>query len=202
MKFDKDFLQKLCTCEKRITIATLFTLLRVALVPFIIIAMKQQSWSQAFWLFAIAAFTDTIDGSLARWWNDKTVLGACLDPIADKILLVATFFTLAFVQSPLFAIPRWFAIFILCKEIIILGGSLVLFITGSGFAVKPTNLGKMSTVVQISFIIWIFFCYFFNVAPVRTYYSLIVVLTVFVVTSFIQYMLIGMRYFLAMVVKT
>ena len=132
MKFDKAFFQKLYHCEKRITIATCFTLLRIFLVPFIVIAIKQQQLSHAFWLIIIAALTDTVDGNLARWCGDQTVLGACLDPIADKIFLLSTFFTLAFVQSPLFAIPHWFVMLVLVKEIIILLGAALLFITGSG----------------------------------------------------------------------
>lgn len=201
MKFDKTFFQKLYHCEKRITLATVFTLLRIAFVPFIVIAMMNQQWSLAFWLFVCASFTDTIDGNLARWCHEQTVLGACLDPIADKILLVSTFCTLAFVQSPLITIPHWFVILVLCKEIIILGGSLMLLITGSGFAVKPTILGKMTTVVQISFIIWLFSCYFFNAVPIKTNYSFIGIMGAFVLISFFQYVWIGLRYLLAMVVN-
>lgn len=201
MKIDKSFLSTLYSCEKRITVATLFTLLRIFLTPFIIIAMRQQQWEHAFWLFVVASITDTIDGNLARWCNDQTVLGACLDPIADKILLVSTFITLAFIQSPLFVIPSWFVVLVLIKELIIILGASFIFITGSGYTIKPTILSKTSTALQVCFIMWLFACYFFNIAPIRTYYSLISLLAAFILASFVQYVWIGLRYLLAMVVN-
>lgn len=201
MKFDTSFFTQLCTCEKRITIPTLLTLLRIILSPVIVVAMVNQYWGTAFCCFVVAALTDVFDGALARWWNDKTVLGACLDPIADKILLLSCFFTLAFVQSPLFQIPHWFVILILCKESIILLGALFLLISGSGFVVNPTRLGKATTVVQISFILWLFACYFFDWVPTKTYYSMIFIMVSFILFSFAQYVYIGLRYLLSMVVK-
>ena len=201
MKFDHSFFDTLHNCEKRITIPTLLTLLRILLVPVIVVAMTKQQWGNAFFWFLVAALTDTFDGALARWWDDKTVLGACLDPIADKILLISCFATLAFVQSPLFAIPYWFVLLILIKESIILIGSLFLLITRSGFTVQPTLLGKATTVVQVSFIMWLFFCYFFNWVPTKTYYSMIGIMVGFILLSFAQYVYIGLRYLVYMVVK-
>lgn len=201
MKFDQTFFDTLHTCEKRITIPTVLTLLRILLVPVIVIAMIHQQWGSAFFWFFVAALTDTLDGALARRWNDKTVLGACLDPIADKILLISCFATLAFVQSPLFAIPHWFVLLILIKESIILIGSLLLLVTRSGFMVQPTALGKATTVVQVSFIMWLFFCYFFNWVPTKTYYSMIAIMVSFILFSFAQYVYIGVRYLVNMVVK-
>ena len=201
MKFDHSFFKKLYNCEKRITIPTMLTLMRIILVPVIVAAMINQQWGSAFFWFVVAALTDTFDGALARWWNDHTVLGACLDPIADKVLLLSCFATLAFVQSPLFAIPHWFVVLILCKEMIILFGSLLLLISESGFMVSPTRLGKMTTVVQISFIMWLFFCYFFNWVPTKTYYSMIGLMVCFILLSFAQYVYIGLRYLINMVVK-
>lgn len=201
MKFDSLFFKTLHNCEKRITISTMLTLLRIVLVPVIVIAMTKQQWGSAFFWFLIAALTDTFDGALARWWNDETVLGACLDPIADKILLISCFATLAFIQSPVFMIPHWFVMLILFKESIILLGTLLLLVSRSGFTVHPTFLGKATTVVQISFIIWLFTCYFFNWVPTKTYYSMMSIMVGFILLSFAQYIYIGLRYLVKMVVK-
>ena len=201
MKFDHNFLNTLYNCEKRITIPTLLTLLRIVLTPVIVVSITRQEWGSAFIWFAIAALTDMFDGALARWWNDKTVLGACLDPIADKILLVSCFATLAFVQSPVFSIPHWFVLLILCKESIILIGSLFLLVTRTGFTINPTLLGKATTVVQVAFIIWLFACYFLHWVPTKTYYSMIGIMVCFIVVSFAQYLYIGLRYLINMVVK-
>ena len=94
--------------EMRITVPTLLTFMRILLTFGVIGAMIYHNWGTAFVVFLAAAFTDVLDGGLARWWNEKTFLGACLDPIADKFLVLSIFFTLAFVQSPLFHIPIWF----------------------------------------------------------------------------------------------
>jgi cardiolipin synthase (CMP-forming) len=198
MKFDRSFFYTLQSCEKKITIPTMLTILRIVLVPFIILAMTKQQWGAAFCMFVIASASDFFDGILARHWNLKTVLGACLDPIADKVLLISCFATLAFIQSPVFAVPHWFVMLILCKELIILFGSLFLLVSGIGFTVKPTYLGKATTCVQILFISWLFFCYFFHWVPTKTYYGMIGVMVSFVLISFAQYVHIGLRYLVKM----
>lgn len=201
MKFGCSFFSALPTCEKCITIPTLLTLLRIILVPVIVFAMVKQQWHYAFFWFVIASLTDTFDGVVARKCNVQTVLGACLDPIADKILLTSCFATLAFIQAPSFMIPRWFVMLMLCKELVIVLGSLVLLITKTGFTVQPTYLGKATTVVQILFISWLFFCYFFNWAPTKTYYSLMAVTVGFTIMTFLQYLFIGLKYLIKIMVR-
>jgi len=193
MKFSFSFFKKAPAREKRITIATLFTVGRMILAPFIVAAMIMHQWGLAFWLFVIAALTDTIDGNLARWFGEKTFLGACLDPIADKLLILSVFFTLAFVQSPLFSIPLWLVLFVLLKELIILGGSLVMLLLDKPLHIAPTWLGKMTTAVQISFIIWLFACYFFHWLPIKTYYTMLGLVFVLTFLSLLQYLRIGFR---------
>src|SRR3990167_3316987 len=116
---------KLPLKEKRVTWATIITILRLFLVPFIVVSVIFQEWGIAFWLFVIASFSDVLDGNVARFFDQKTFLGACLDPIVDKILILSVFTILAFVQSPLFSIPKWFVFIILVKEILLLLGTLI-----------------------------------------------------------------------------
>jgi cardiolipin synthase len=198
MKFDRSFFKKLYTCEKRVTFPTLLTIVRIILTPVIVIAMIKQQWSYAFFWFVIASLTDMFDGALARRWNVQTVLGACLDPIADKVLLISCFAALAFIQAPSFVIPHWFVLFILCKELVIVFGSLALLVTKAGFVVRPTMLGKATTVVQMLLIAWLFFCYFFNWVPTKTYYVLMGLTIGVTVAAFAQYLSIGFKYLLKM----
>lgn len=194
MKFNVRFFKKLPACEKQITVPTVFTILRLILTPFIVGAMVTQHWGIAFFLFLSAALTDSIDGNLARLCKQKTFLGACLDPVADKFLLLSCFFTLAFVQSPLFAIPLWFVFLILFKELIVIFGSLIILVTKGYLEVKPTLLGKMTTVAQICFILWLFACYFCHWLPIKTYYTMLGMLLILTFLSLFQYIRIGMRY--------
>ena len=187
---------QLSPSEKRITIPTMFTLLRIFLVPCIIVSMALHSWDWAFILFVIASVSDLIDGNLARALDQKTILGACLDPLADKFLLVSCFATLAFVQSPLFSIPLWFVLIVLCKELILISGVIFLYNKNGVFEIQPTLLGKLTTVVQVSFIIWLFACYFFGWVPIKTYCAMLTLVLVMVFGVLVQYIRIGRKNFL------
>lgn len=180
-----------------ITIPTVFTLLRIALTPFIVYAMVHQRWALAFYLFLGASLTDIIDGSLARWWNARSFLGACLDVLADKLLLLSCFTTLACIQISYLHIPQWFVLFILCKELTLIVGSLILYMLKGSLEIKPTKLGKITTFVQICFIIWFFFCYFFKWLPLKTYSIMLCLLITLMIVSLLQYISIGIHYFFA-----
>jgi cardiolipin synthase len=97
-------------------------------------------------VFVLAGVTDSIDGAVARLTNSHTALGAYIDPLADKLLLASSFLILAFLGF----IPRWLAILVVSRDVIILVGFAVLyFITGHSIAVRPTLIGKASTFFQL-----------------------------------------------------
>lgn len=193
VKLNLHFFKRLPAYEKRITISTLFTFLRVILTPLIVLAMAFHHWGMAFSLFLIASISDMLDGTLARWLREQTFLGACLDPIADKFLILSCFFSLAFIQSPLFTIPFWFVSLVLIKELALVGGALLIFLLKGHIEVRPRFLGKITTVTQMCFIIWLFACYFFKWVPIKTYYTMLGILLVMVFASLIQYTAIGIR---------
>jgi cardiolipin synthase len=179
--------------EKRITISTALTLLRIALVPCVVMSMVWGWWGVACALFCVAAISDALDGYLARRFNEQTFLGACLDPIADKLLVLSCFFTLAWITSPVFVVPHWFFVLILVKELLLIGGSLLFYFVKGHLDVKPTMLGKITAVVQMCFIVWLFACYFFSWLPVKTYMSMLALVLVLVFASLVQYVAIGLR---------
>lgn len=185
-------LKNLPSHEKRLTISTWITLARIILTPFIVIGMVTSNWGIAFWLFVIASLCDILDGNLARLLNQQTFLGACLDPIADKILLISCFFTLTFIKTPLFSIPRWFFVIILVKELIIIAGSFFIYHKRGHLEVHPTWLGKGTTVAQTVFITWLFACYFFHWMPVKTYSFMLGILLVMSLGTLVQYIAIGL----------
>ena len=194
MKLNLSFFKRLPAREKKITISTLFTLGRIVLTPIIVTAMILHYWGFAFALFLCAAITDMLDGIFARRWNEQTLLGMCLDPIADKLLILSCFFTLAFVQTPLFIIPKWFFIIVFIKEIILIAGAILLYAIKGHIEVRPLWVGKITTVVQMGFISWLFACYFFQWMPVKTYYTMLAIVLCLVIISLVQYTIMGVRW--------
>jgi cardiolipin synthase (CMP-forming) len=178
----------------KITIPTLLTFLRIILMPLIISSMVQQWWGVAFALFLIAAITDVLDGALARLWNEQTVLGAVLDPIADKLLVLSIFGALAFVQSPLFHIPLWFVLIVFIKEMLLILGSVAIYLATGSLEIAPTWLGKISMIIQVIFITWLFACYFFEWLPIKTYYTMLGVVILCASASLLHYLSIGLCY--------
>jgi cardiolipin synthase len=181
--------------ERHITFSTMLTIARLVAVPFIVFAMIQGAWGWAFGLFLAAAVTDILDGYLARMLHQETFLGACLDALADKILILAVFATLTFVDTPLFRIPGWFLWIVLGKELFQIVGAFIVYIVRGRIYVSPTRLGKVAMIVQTFFIVWLFACYFFGWLPVKTYAVALAVVVSVVLASLVRYVRIGWRQF-------
>lgn len=178
------------------TLSNGLTFLRLALAPVVVCNLYYEHFKIAFFIFLLAAFTDVLDGFVARLLGEQTHLGRFLDPVADKILLLASFGGLAFLHSPFFSIPRWFIYLILCRELVIVLGACFLVRVGKSATVTPMIWGKLTTFFQILFLSWIFLCYFAGWAPNKTYFVLLVLLTLFSIVSFIQYLVRGIRFLL------
>jgi cardiolipin synthase len=197
INYISSFFAHLPSREKRFTVPTLLTLSRIVLALFVVGAMVLHQWSLACILFLIAAGTDMLDGTLARFCNEKTQLGAALDPIADKFLVLSVFFTLAFAQSPLFHIPLWFVLIVFIKELILIGGALVVYYKTGSLEINPSWLGKTAMFIQIAFITWLFACYFFSWVPIKTYYTMLGVMILCAMASLVHYLWMGFRYMLS-----
>ena len=135
----------------KLTLSTVFTFMRILLVPCILYSMMVQQWGMACLFFMLAALTDTIDGTLARWMHEETELGAYLDPVADKLLILSCYTTLLFTKTPLFTIPPWFVLAILGKELVLMAGALYVCFVKQSALLKPTKLGKLTMVMQVVF---------------------------------------------------
>ncbi len=140
------------------------TIARLAVCPFFIGALllyghsgHEIYYAVALSLFTLAAVSDGLDGYLARSRNQRTQLGALLDPLADKILLDSTVIVLAVGIGNLYRIPVWFVLIILCRDFILLFLSLCLFQRWSRGEVKitPNLWGKTSAVLLMATVIWI-----------------------------------------------
>jgi cardiolipin synthase len=127
------------------------SLLRIALVAPILMWILDGSFGWALALFAIAGFSDGVDGYLAKRFDWHTRLGALLDPIADKLLVAGTFIALAYTQD----IPVWLASVVILRDVIIVAGA-----TAYNFLVRPvegepTRISKLNTALQLLFLLFV-----------------------------------------------
>lgn len=129
-----------------VNVPNLFTLLRLILVPFIILAVIDGNHVRALLLFIGAAVTDILDGAAARHFGWTTRAGAYLDPIADKCLLSGVFVSLATARL----VPVWFVVLIFGRDLYIVCASAILLWLTPLRNFPPTVWGKASTFVQIA----------------------------------------------------
>jgi cardiolipin synthase len=128
-----------------LNLANLFTLIRLACVPFAVQAILRHQHDRALTIVLAAGLTDVIDGTLARRFGMATSVGAYLDPITDKLFLSAVYVALAMISS----VPWWLMIEIFLRDFLILAGSgaAILFLHMRHF--PPSVWGKASTFLQI-----------------------------------------------------
>lgn len=127
------------------TLPNLITSIRIILVPIFVIYLINDKITEALVVFILAGLSDAADGFIARLFDQKSKLGSYLDPLADKILLVAAFIVLAVMDL----IPPWLTVVVISRDVLILLGVLILFLNGTDFNVRPSFLSKLTTCIQI-----------------------------------------------------
>src|SRR4030095_16291372 len=131
--------------EVVLNIPNTLTLLRIAAIPAILIALDNHSFELAFILFVDAGVTDGLDGGIARMTNTRTQLGAYLDPLADKGLVLSLLIKLTLLGE----IAGWVLTIILTRDIVCLSGYVLLFfLTGEQIEVRPSMVGKRATLLH------------------------------------------------------
>lgn len=128
-----------------LTLPNLITLARLCAVPAAVWLILQARFDAAFVVFVAAGVSDGLDGWLARARNARSVIGAMLDPVADKALLVSVYVTLAAVG----VLPSWLAILVVFRDVLILGGIVFLWVLGRPPAIRPLFVSKANTALQI-----------------------------------------------------
>lgn len=130
-------------------IPNILTFARLLLVLPIIWCLYFDYFRQALLLFFIAGLSDGVDGYLARKYNWKSRLGAIVDPLADKFLLVATFLTLTMIGE----ISWQLAALVLGRDLVIVIGALLYHYRFGRYQISPSSLGKLSTLLQIIYVL-------------------------------------------------
>jgi cardiolipin synthase len=131
-----------------LTVPNQLTFLRLGFLPFFVISIHYRRYGLALTVLIIAALTDALDGLLARTLNQKTALGAYLDPIADKLLLSSSYVVLAMNRQ----ISWWLATIVLSRDILILMTAAVILVVVGYRPFPPSIYGKLTTALQITLV--------------------------------------------------
>ena len=132
---------------ERLSIPNLITLARILLVPVVVWAIATGRMHTAFLLFLAAAISDGVDGFLAKRFGMKTELGAYLDPLADKVMIVSIYVTLGVTG----VIPLWLVILVVSRDFLIVGGVMLSWQVGRPVKIKPHIVSKLNTAAQLVF---------------------------------------------------
>jgi len=129
-----------------VNLPNLLTTLRLLLLPLFLTLLVYRKPGPALTVLLLAALSDALDGLLARWLDQKTAIGSFLDPLADKLLSVSGFVTLALIGP----IPAWFVIAVISRDVLISVGALVLYLHNGRLEIAPTLIGKAAMFFQFA----------------------------------------------------
>ncbi|HWM90560.1 MAG TPA: CDP-alcohol phosphatidyltransferase family protein [Thermoanaerobaculia bacterium] len=135
----------------KFTIPNLLSVLRMGLVPLFIIAVLDGQPLKALILFLVAGVTDALDGFIARFANQQSLLGTYLDPIADKILLTSAYVSLAIPSlNPGVQIPVWITVLVIARDLLLVVVALIFYLAVGIRQFPPTMLSKINTATQVA----------------------------------------------------
>jgi cardiolipin synthase len=168
-----------------LSIPNLITLARILLVPVVVWAIATGRMQMAFLLFLAAAISDAVDGFLAKRFGMKTELGAYLDPLADKVLIVSIYVSLGITG----VIPLWIVLLVVSRDFMIVGAIILSWLIDRPVAIRPHVVSKLNTGVQIVFACLVLASQGFNydIEPVLTLVmALVAVLTLLSVALYLD----------------
>lgn len=128
-----------------INVPNILTLVRLLLTPLFVILLLRRQLHPALLVFVLAGVSDGLDGLIARCFDQRTILGAYLDPIADKVLLVSAFVCLAILGL----VPDWLTVIVISRDVLIVIGIVIFTLTQKSYRIRPSMVSKCTTTVQI-----------------------------------------------------
>ena len=126
-------------------IPNLISVLRLLLVPWFAMLLLERQFDLALVLFVLMGISDALDGFLARYLKASSALGAGLDPLADKVMLVAAFVMLGHLEL----LPLWLVTLVVGRDVLVVGGTLLNYLLHPGQKTTVLKVGKINTFVQI-----------------------------------------------------
>jgi len=166
------------------TIPNLISVFRLLIVPIVIVMILEDRWLAAFVLFLVAGVSDGIDGWIARRFDMRSELGAVIDPLADKAMLVSVYVTLAVVG----ALEEWLVVLVVSRDVMIVLAYVVSWIMARPIPAKPIFASKVNTALLIVYAVTILAAnaFGFTLGPLDEILSVgIAVLTVFTLGAYL-----------------
>ncbi len=130
-----------------VNLPNLITIARILMVPLTVWLIITGRHELAFFVFILAGISDGVDGFIAKRFDMRTTLGAYLDPLADKLLLMSIYVTLGILDQ----LPAWLAILVVSRDLLIVGGVVLAWLMDAPMDMKPLWISKVNTTVQIIF---------------------------------------------------
>ena len=169
------------------------TLIRIAAIPFFLVLLFSRLYDYALLVFLIGGITDALDGPVARFTNQRTRLGAYLDPLADKLLIISSLVVLTLIDS----VPAWLTILVLSRDVIVtLGYGAIYFVVEERMEIQPSTLGKINTfLLLLTITIVLVSLYDPNMIPSPLPFYLFLLSAVTTIISGLQYVYRGLVWF-------
>jgi cardiolipin synthase len=176
--------------QSTLSIPNIITLGRIILVPIIVWAIASSEMEIAFAIFVVAGVSDAVDGFLAKRFHMASELGALLDPLADKALLVSIYVALGIWG----AVPRWIVILVVSRDIMIVSAVIVSWLFDKPVPMKPLMVSKLNTAAQVAFAALILASLGFGFTPKPYDLILMGFVTVFTLVSVSLYLVEWIRH--------
>lgn len=178
---------------RNLTLPNVLTVLRLLITPGFILAFIKGRMPEAWWLFTAAGVTDALDGFLARVLNQRSHLGAVLDPLADKVLVVTAFLLLGHAGW----LPQWLVVTVISRDVLIVGGMALLTMWGVDVLehVAPTLLSKCNTTAQLGLVFLCLTQRTFGLEWPGLEQALVAAVGALTVTTGMHYIVVGMSLF-------
>ena len=167
-----------------LTLPNIITLMRLVLVPVVVWSLLVGEYALGFTAFLLAGVSDGVDGWIARHFDQRSELGAWLDPIADKALLVATFVMLGILAE----LPLWLVVLVVSRDAIILGAVLLATIMANPVPIRPLLVSKANTAAQIALVVWTLAALAWELRVPAIHVALVVAVTALTLWSGLAYL--------------
>ena len=135
--------------DRILNIPNVLTLARIILTPFIVFAILEEQPVMALLLMGVAGLTDMLDGAIARYLDQRSTVGAYMDPLADKLMLISTIVTLYMIDQ----LPLFLFLAVVFRDIIIMVGAIAYEMVTHQLEMQPSMTSKITTALQITLVL-------------------------------------------------